>query len=128
MSDVTMDQKLQLVQQVRARYHEDQFDLSNRERILYRRSDITPVRTQSGNPYGDPNGSPYGELMPPAEGPVSFFRIRFFIAALLLTVVILMDKNGIAVAGITADKIFQAISDDYEEKITQWAETLSPSK
>ncbi len=120
MSDVTMDQKLQLVQQVRARYHEDQFDLSNRERILYGRSDITPVRTQSGNPYG--------ELMPPAEGPVSFFRIRFFIAALLLTVVILMDKNGIAVAGITADKIFQAISDDYEEKITQWAETLSPSK
>ena len=48
MSDVTMDQKLQLVQQVRARYHEDQFDLSNRERILYGRSDITPVRTQSG--------------------------------------------------------------------------------
>lgn len=120
MSDVTMDQKLQLVQQVRARYHEDQYDMSNRERILYGRTDITPARIRSGNPYGDPYGNP----APPAEEPVSFFRVRFLIAALLLTAVILMDKNGIAVAGVTAEKIFHAISEDYEEKIVEWTGTL----
>ena len=30
-----VEQKLQLVQQVRSRYQENRYDLSNRERILY---------------------------------------------------------------------------------------------
>ena len=42
MSNVTTEQKLQLVQQVRSRYHEDQYDMSNRERLLYGRSSILP--------------------------------------------------------------------------------------
>ena len=40
MSDATMEQKLRLVQQVRSRYQEDQYDLSQRERILYGRTGV----------------------------------------------------------------------------------------
>ena len=115
MSDVTMEQKLKLVKQIRSRYNEDQYDLSNRELILYGRTSNRPANRLAENPDRDAD----------TYNPVSCLGIRVFLAVLLLAAVIVMDKNGTKVAGITAEEIFQAISADYEETIDRWAEALS---
>lgn len=114
MSDVTMERKLRLVQQIRSRYNQDQYDMYNRERILYGRTNPPEVRPFPGDPDN-------------AELPVRFsaFRMRMLLAVLLAAAVIAMDVNGIEVGGITADKILEVISMDYEDRIDEWVETLS---
>lgn len=122
MSDVTMEQKLQLVRQVRSRYHENQYDMSNRERILYGKSSI-PFPEEDAMRYSSPYDE-RGETIPEEE-PLSFFRFRFWAALLLLTAVIVMDRNQMEVAGITSEKIFEAIAADYEEVVESWVETFA---
>lgn len=108
MSDVTMERRLQLVKQIRSRYNEDQYDLSNRERILYGRSS-RPAEN-------------FSEMEEDAawDAPVSFFRIRLVVAIILLAAVIAIDLNGTKIAGITAEDIFRAISADYGNMIDSW--------
>lgn len=113
MSDVSMEQRLRLVRQVRSKYNADQHDLSDREMILYGRSS----RPVESFPEGE------SDVVPP-DGQVSFFRVRVLFAILLLGAVILMDSNGMEMAGITADKVFQAISADYEDVIDTWAQSM----
>jgi len=113
MSDTTMEKKLRLVQQVRSRYNEDQYDMSNRERILYGRS-FRRELPEEGNP-GEASG----------QNEVSSFRLRLILAVLLAVAVIFMDKNNINIAGITSDGIFQAISADVEDDIEAWAAVIS---
>ena len=122
MSDTTMEQKLRLVQQVRSRYQEDQYDLSNRERILYGRTSISPDRAAR---YGSYYDDYYQEGAMPGGGEASSFRLRLFLAMFLVMLVIVMDVNGIAVAGITAEKIYEVISADYEEVLETWVEAIS---
>lgn len=127
MNDMTVEQKLQLVRQVRSRYHENQFDMSNRERILYGKTAIAPEKALYEDSYDrglEGRFTPQGTAQL-GDAPFSFFGIRLFIAALLLTAVIVMDRNDINVAGITTEKIFQVISADYEEAIAQWVESVS---
>ena len=115
MRDVTTEQRLRLIQQVRSRYHENQYDLSNRERILYGKSFTreSPDRT-------DP------ESMSDTERPpVSSFRLRLVIAILLGAAVISMDRNHIKIAGITSDHIYQAISADFEDNIEKMVAAMS---
>lgn len=113
MSDVSTEKRLRLLKQIRSRYIENQYDLSNREKILYGRSSRSV----------DGLETPKEEGMEP-ENPV-FFRLRLALAAGLLGLVIFMDVNGISVAGITAERIFQAISADFEEAIEAWATDVS---
>ena len=111
MRDATTERKLQLIQQIRSRYDEDMYDLNSRERLLYGRESIRP-RESYGN---DPDG----------EAPQSSFRLRVLLAVLLFAAVVTIDSNQAAPWGITAEKIYQAISADYEEQVEEWAETLS---
>ncbi len=120
MGDVTMDQKLRLVQQVRSRYQENQYDMSNRERILYGKNSMIPSER-----YDYPYRDMYGDPIEPAGSPISFFKLRFLAAVFLLAVVIFMDNSGTKLAGITTEEIFRAISADYDEKIEEWVEALS---
>ena len=115
ISKVNTEKRLQLLKQIRYRYNEDQRDLTNREMILYGRS---------GHRFRSDN-SEQQEIQPDTDH-VSFFRIRLILAVLLFAAVIFMDMDGMAMAGITAEKIFQAISADYEEVIETWAEGLQP--
>lgn len=115
MSEVSTEKRLRLLKQIRSRYNEDQFDLNNRERILYGRSSRPSDRYEEPLEDGlTPDGQP------------SFFRLRLAIAVGLVGLVILMDMRGVSLAGITADKIFQAISADFEERIEQWAADSQP--
>ncbi len=114
MRDVTTEQRLRLVQQVRSRYHENQYDLSNRERILYGKSFVreAPEGFQQENPDTDPK-------------PVSSFKLRLMIAILLGAAVISMDRNNAKIAGITSEQIYQAISADFEENIEKMVAAMS---
>ena len=117
ISKVNTEKRLQLLKQIRYRYNEDQRDLTNRELILYGRSGR---RTKSDNLEQQ-------EIQPDTEH-VSFFRVRLILAVVLVMAVIFMDMDGMEMAGITAEKIFQAISADYEEVIEAWAEGSQPPK
>lgn len=110
------DRKLQLVQQVRSRYHENQYDMSNRERILYGRTSVF------SNPDYDENALPDSD-----DGSLSSFKLRFFIALVLFGVIVFMDRSHISIGGITSEKLYGMISADYEEKIEDWVEAMSNS-
>jgi len=114
MRDVTTEQRLRLIQQVRSRYHENQYDLSNRERILYGRS-FSGENSDPLQQEGSDDGS----------RPFSSFKIRLVIAVLLGAAVISMDRNDIKIAGITSEQIYQAISADFEENIEKIAAAMS---
>ncbi len=123
MSDfTTMEKKLQLVQQVRSRYNENQYDMSNRERILYGRTSAAERPDYNRSLYYDEN------VLPDSEGDsVSSFKLRFFIALVLFGIVVFMDRSHVAIGGITSEKLYGMISADYEEKIEDWVEALSNS-
>ena len=123
MSDfTTMEKKLQLVQQVRSRYNENQYDMSNRERILYGRTSAAGRPDYNRSLYYDEN------VLPDSEGDsVSSFKLRFFIALVLFGIVVFMDRSHVAIGGISSEKLYGMISADYEEKIEDWVEALSNS-
>lgn len=115
MRDVTTEQRLRLIQQVRSRYHENQYDLSNRERILYGKSYTGEIPPGTEQDVPDPGAKP----------PFSSFKIRLMLAVLLSAAVISMDRNHIKIAGITSEQIYQAISADFEENIEKMVVTFS---
>ncbi|MCM1190935.1 MAG: hypothetical protein NC123_00355 [Butyrivibrio sp.] len=112
MKDVNTERKLQLIQQIRSRYKEDRYDMGNRERILYGRESVRPWEENGDDPAWE-------------QPPQSSFRLRVLLAVLLFAAVVALDTNGTSVLGITAEKVYQIISADYEEKIEAWVETLS---
>lgn len=113
VSKVNTETRLQLLKQIRSRYNKDQRDLTDRELILYGRS-TRPVSENLEHQKTELDA-----------GQISFFRIRLLLAVLVFAAVIFMDMNDIELAGVTAEKIFQAISADYEEVIETWAAEVS---
>ena len=110
---MTTEQKLRLIQQVRSRYNQNQFDLSNRERIIY-------GKTFSKVPYDEEAiNTPDVKPLP------SSFRLRLILALLLGAAVISMDRNDIKIAGITSEQIYQAISADFEENIEKMVAAMT---
>lgn len=118
MSNVTTEQRLRLVQQVRSRYNENRYDMYNREKILYGRASY-PEELDPAVAGMEP--------MDPSM-PVSTFRLRLLLAVLLFAAVVAMDINEISISGVTAEKIVEAISMDYEDKIDEWVAAFSQSE
>lgn len=114
MRDVTTEQRLRLIQQVRSRYHENQYDLSSRERILYGKSFVRETPENMRQEGVDVNPKP-----------LSSFKLRLMIAILLGAAVISMDRNNSKIAGITSEQIYQAISADFEKNIEKMAAAMS---
>ncbi len=107
MRKFTVDQKLKLVEQVRSRYNRNLYDLAGRERILYGKT------------------SERNYQMPPEElsddAPVfNTFQLRLLAALLLAVGVILLDRSGGSIAGISPGQIFDAISVSYEEDLNAY--------
>ncbi|MCM1056451.1 MAG: hypothetical protein NC517_02445 [Firmicutes bacterium] len=111
MKDATTEQKLQLIQQIRSRYKEDRYDMGNREKILYGRESVRPW--EDGD---DPEWE---------QSPQSSFRLRVLLAVLLFAAVVALDTNSTSLLGLTAEKVYQIISADYEDKIEEWVDTLA---
>lgn len=115
MSNISMEKRLELVKQVRSQYQRNQYDMSNREQILYGR---TAMAEEGG-------GFQEGVDNRQETRPRSSFRLRLFLAVLLAAGVIFLKENEIEIAGIAMEEVFQAISADYYNNVSELAETLS---
>ncbi len=114
MVSATTEQKLELVQQIRNKYNQDQFDLGHREEILYGKT------IAKDKEYYEPKQETY-ELNASGAG----FRIRLFVAFLLFVLIILFDITGKSLFGMNTPQIFQAIEANYENRIDSWVEAMS---
>ncbi|MCM1045960.1 MAG: hypothetical protein NC417_10660 [Candidatus Gastranaerophilales bacterium] len=116
MRRFTVDQKLKLVEQLHSRYNRNQYDLSNRERILYGKT--------SEKDYFYPDGiaqdDRFSEASQGASPLPGAFRIRMLLALVLAMGLIVLDKKGSSIAGLSAGQIFDAISTNYEEDLDAW--------
>lgn len=109
MNDITVEKKLQLINQVRSRYHRDQDDLLRREQLLYGK---TSERLQRGyGPYEEPAAEKAAE--PAESGAVQTLRLRVMAALVLFVLLLVMDQNGKELFGISSSRVFAEIAKDY---------------
>ena len=109
MGNFTMEQRLQLVNQVRSRYDQDQNDLYRREQLLYgktsnRAFDLEPDGTVSGDGTESTAG-------------VGFFRLRLLAALVMFVLILALDRNGRDLFGMSTEQIFQSIAKDYVAEV-----------
>lgn len=99
MEDITIEKKLQLVQQIKNQYHQNQYDMAKREQILY------------GNDY---RHDYVQNIKRPEDVPASSgtLRLRAFLAGLLLAGVILCDRLGISPAGMEMKQVIAVLSEN----------------
>lgn len=123
MRKFSVDQKLRLVEQIHSRYNRNQYDLSNRERILYGRTSEKSYFYKNGEgPMPDA-----ADGLPDDTPELNTFQIRLLAALVLAVGLILLDKNGGSIAGLSAGQIFDTISADYEDDLDAWLEAgLTP--
>jgi hypothetical protein len=112
MSDITLDQKLQLVHQVRSQYDRNQYDLQNRERILY------------GKEAAYPHDMEFGEDGEMASLRISTFKLRLLVAVVLLFGIVILDQNGIAIFGVSAQEILRYINEDFSQTAIQLLQNI----
>ncbi|MDR0948168.1 MAG: hypothetical protein LBM69_01465 [Lachnospiraceae bacterium] len=116
MSDVTVDKKLQLVQQVRSAHHQNQSDLQKRERILYGQASQPKYASETLETAQMDAYAGTDEL----RMPVSTFKIRLLIALFLLFGILVWDITGRVIFGFTADQVFSHLKEDYSQKALEW--------
>ncbi len=113
MSDTTVEKKLELVQQIRYKYNKNQFDLLNREQILYGRT----MPRESSYTYENP-----AEETEPVR---STFKLRLFAAGILFVLIVALDITGKSLAGLETKQFFAILAQDYEKEINAWVQTNS---
>lgn len=117
MSDFTVDKKLQLVQQVRSQYDRNQYDLQNRERILYGKTqDIYRGIDGDVNPYAPLYGGEEDSAIPVH---FSTFKLRLVVSIMLLLGILVLDRTGGAFFGIQAKDVFTFIQEDFSQTAIQ---------
>lgn len=117
MSDIPVEKRLELVHQVRSQYHRNQSDLMTREQILYGR-----------NAYHENTVKDYSRENEAAKEGVfrdNTFGIRLALAGILVLTFILLDKTGKGIAGISTDRMTQAIASDYLQIVEVWAKQIN---
>ena len=120
MSDITIEKKLELMQQIRARNEQNRFDMSRREQIIYGRT--------ATNPYSEPERTWDNNLtMDVADEEEEFqtFPLRILLSLALFLLIIICDLSGKSFMGINASQCFHAIAVDYESSITAWVDAAS---
>jgi hypothetical protein len=103
-----LDKKLQLVHQVRSQYDRNQYDLQNRERILY---------GKEGTYYPDLEYGEEGELSSPMR--ISTFKLRLLVAAVVLFGLLILDKSGMEIMGYSTQEIFGYLNQDFSKTAIQ---------
>ncbi len=119
---------MQLIQQVRSRYHRDQKDLLHREQLLY---GTTSDRFRLEGQEEGWEGEDWYEEDPSRNGDLgNSARLRLAAALTGFVLVLLLDRTGRSLFGLTAEKIFDSIARDYvteaEEAISNISVKLQP--
>ena len=119
-NEFTVDQKLELIRQVRSQYRQNQNDLMHRESILYNR----PIRPLVNNDTLSTTDVSYSDSHKKGSQTDGTLKIRCITAALLTVLVILFHDTGINPAGLNIDQVFLTLEQDYEEVILSWSSSL----
>lgn len=118
MSDFSVEQKLELVQQIRSQYYRNQSDLLNREQILYGRATARKPEVE----FHQPQLSSETTQEPLITD--NTVKLRYALAAVLMLLIILFDRSDTSIAGVSMEQVFSVIANDYEEAIDAWVDTL----
>lgn len=118
MNDISVDQKLQLIRQIRSRHNQNRIDMMNRERILFGKSeDYTLI-----NGYEDP--IPVTEESAQDSLKSMLFKLRFLTALILAVFLILMDRKNSPFLGVSTTEIFTMIESDYYSRVEEYIHDL----
>ena len=119
MANISVEQKLTMLNQLRSRYDNNQADLMRREQILYGRTspvssvDVAITRASEN------------EICADTLSVQGTFRLRLLIAAILVVLLILSDQKGKDFLGVSTSQIYTMIEEDY---MTQMEEILNDAK
>lgn len=104
MDEISRAQKLELVRRIKTQYHQNQYDLYNREQLLYATSDI-PEQNAKNNTSES-------------------LKFRGVVAIMLFLLVILLDSFHINPLGLEINQLFEMLQTDYLEAISDWQAPL----
>ena len=118
--EITVEQKLELIRQVRSQYRQNQNDLMHRENILYDRPLRSPVYSDEASPTDVSYYDPHKKGLQ-TEGTL---KIRCLLAVTLTALVIFFHQAQFSPAGISMEQVFLTLEQDYEEIIMSWSSSL----
>lgn len=126
MGNISTDQKLQLVQQIRAENQENRIKMRNRERILYGMEHQTKTYEEdlplySRGCYEGRHATTGKELYAMEErnndnGGASFssFKLRLVFSVLLFAAFLILDSGNGRIAGISTTTMREEINKDFD--------------
>lgn len=124
MGNISTDQKLQLVQMIRAESQDDRMKMRSRERMLYGtenkykyKMEEPPLYTKGYYEGAGGRKEVYalensGEE--PAGASFSSFKLRLVIAVFLFAGFLILDAGGGNIAGITTKQVREEINKDFD--------------
>ena len=120
MSDIPVEKKMELVHQIRSQYQKNQYDLMNRESILYGRPASGALHSENHNykpDYFDDTPSDAGIFR---DGTI---KIRYALAVVLLLTIIILDITNKSIAGVNMEQLYNIIESDYGDTMAAWFST-----
>ncbi len=128
MGKFSSDQKLQLVQMIRAESQDNRMRMRSRERLLYgitgKQEEEFPLYSRGYHDYG--KGMKDTELYALEEGmgnggeaPFSSFKIRLVLAAALFTAFLLADAGSGTIAGISTAVLREEMNKDFDSGLDE---------
>lgn len=129
MEEISTEQKLQLVQQIRSQYNKNRYDMSNREQILYGRTSGMAAALSYGNSYQEKTFRSENSVSTDSE-PIDVttsesLKFRCAIAAMLFIFAVVFDLFGVKPCGLEMEQIFASIAADYQENVKEYMETVT---
>ncbi len=106
MGDISPQQKLQLTRQIRERYRQDRQDLGQREQVLYGRPLSYFEEEERPGDYEDDYGSTG------TAGRSGTLGLRLLLALVLVCLLVLIDRRGDTLFGLTSGQILEYIRYD----------------
>ena len=106
MGDISPQQKLQLTRQIRERYRQDRQDLGQREQVLYGRPLSYFEEEERPGDYEDDYGSTGN------AGRSGTLGLRLLLALVLVCLLVLIDRRGDTLFGLTSGQILEYIRYD----------------
>lgn len=133
MGNISTDQKLQLVQMIRAESQDNRMKMRSRERMLYgvennKNDRELPLYT---NGYFDTKGTfdtketrekelyALEEQTHTKSGEFSSFKFRMVLAAVLFTGFLIVDAGSGNIAGMTTDKLREEINRNFDTEFSE---------
>lgn len=103
MGDISADQKLELVRQIRNQYEQNQYDIRHRESVLY-----GGLRSCGKEESWDEQAEENKILR-------DIKVLRIALALMFIIAAVMFDQLKIAPLGIPMEQIFTAISENYDK-------------